>query len=158
MHFRGLFEKRSYSSQFPLRHLSLAQGHELGDVLFNTLLLIEVCSRSGGGSGVSVEAAAASSLAKLRRRYPPLFDGSLSGLTVEDTKRFWAQGKAAEAAAAGDGGDDDYDAALAAEIAELDRLEAEANEMADRESLARLVREEIAREMARERGEAEEKS
>ena len=56
------------------------------------------------------------------------------------------------------GGDDDYDAAVAAEIAEIDRLEAEANEMADRESLARLVREEIARDMARERGEAEEKS
>ena len=43
-------------------------------------------------------------------------------------------------------GDEDFDAALAAEIAELDRQEAMEQEMADRQQLARLVMEEIARE------------
>tara|TARA_B110001452_G_scaffold34480_1_gene26597 strand:- start:316 stop:870 length:555 start_codon:yes stop_codon:yes gene_type:complete len=119
---------------------------ELGDVLFNALLLIEVCARDGG---VSVDAAAAASVSKLRRRYPPLFDGSLDGMSAAQANEAWSTGKAAEEAAATATQvdlDDDYDAALAAEIAELDRLEAEEQALADREQLARLVMEEIASE------------
>ena len=47
-----------------------------------------------------------------------------------------------------DGDEEEWDAALAAEIAELDRLEDKEDEMAEREELARLVMEEIAREAA----------
>ena len=118
---------------------------ELGDVLFNALLLIEVCARNGG---VSVDEAAAASVSKLRRRYPPLFDGTLGGMSMAQANEAWVSGKAAEEAVstATQADDDEFDAALAAEIAELDRQEAEKQEIADRERLARLVMEEIARE------------
>ena len=71
--------------------------------------------------------AASASIGKLRRRYPPLFDGSLAGLSVEEAERAWADGKAAERMAAADARDpptpdDEFDAALAAEIAELDHV------------------------------------
>lgn len=113
---------------------------ELGDVIFNALLLVEVCKRGRTAEQVSIEAAAAASLAKLRRRYPPLFDGSLEGLSAEEAGRVWTAGKSAESHA--EDGLDEEDAALAAEIAALDREE----EMAERERLAKLVMEEIARE------------
>ena len=136
---------------------------ELGDLLFNTLLAIQLCSRDRltgvDGEPISLESVAGASLAKLRRRYAPLFDNSLGGLSMEDANRAWAAGKAAEAAeaeeaeeaaaeapAAAEESSDDFDAAMAAEIAELDRLEAKEEEMEERQRLARLVMEQIARE------------
>ena len=136
---------------------------ELGDILFNTLLAVEVCARdcsSGSDDAiVSLERAASASVAKLRRRYPPLFDGSLATISAEEAGRVWVAGKADEAAESGAVAEaacwDEEDAALAAEIAELDRLEqldaeraGRQQEMAERERLARLVMEEIAREAA----------
>ena len=126
---------------------------ELGDLLFNVLLAIEVCKRETGGSGessVSLEAAAAASVAKLRRRYPPLEQGTLAEMSAEEASRVWLKGKEAEAAEAAEAAEE---AALAAEIAELDLAEAMArreqereDEKEAREELARLVRAEIARE------------
>ena len=147
---------------------------ELGDILFNTLLLTEVCARYEQASEVpiSTETAAAASVSKLRRRYPPLFDGTLSSTSIEEANSLWVAGKAAEAGgsvqlagAAGSadaqivrrsGGDEfdcEEDAILAAEIAELDRLErldaqrkSRQLDIKAREELARLVMEEIARD------------
>lgn len=151
---------------------------ELGDVLFNALLAVEVCSRAlapsagaGGCAPLTLETVASSALDKLRRRYPPLFDGSLSAISAAEASRLWAEGKARESVRAktqarpvddsedmrgrgatrqleADGDEEEWDAALAAEIAELDRLEDKEDEMAERQELARLVMEEIAREAA----------
>ena len=131
---------------------------ELGDILFNLLLALE---RSNGS--VTLEAVAASSLQKLRRRYAPLFDGTLTDLSVEAANRVWLDGKAADtqriadttATNAKEGPDakeqeeeeeEEWDEALAAEIAELERQEARDKEMAERELLARLVMEEISQQ------------
>ena len=59
------------------------------------------------------------------------------------------QGQGQEQAGAGGAPEEEeeWDAELAAEIAALDRAEDRAAEMEEREKLARLVREEIAREM-----------
>jgi hypothetical protein len=56
------------------------------------------------------------------------------------------EGKEHEQAGAG-APEEEWDAELAAEIAALDRAAERAAEMEEREKLARLVREEIAREM-----------
>ena len=161
---------------------------ELGDVLFNALLTIEVCARevpiaddallAESATASAAETAAACSLRKLRRRYPPLFDGTLQRqMPLEYAAQLWREGKAAEVeeqealrASAGpttlagadakarmEGAvekqamdksrdDDGWDATLAAELAELDRLEAANEEMSAREQLARLVMEELAQE------------
>ena len=76
---------------------------ELGDVLFNAMLAVEVCAREGEGNGrwegVTLDAVAAASLSKLRRRYPPLFDGTLAQLDgVEEGARLWREGKEGERA------------------------------------------------------------
>ena len=137
---------------------------EIGDLVFNLLLTIELVSRDhaegatedGQSTGIELETAAAASVAKLRRRYPALFDGTLRGLSLEEANRAWLSGKASEAAGPIEGAvvpyfaeevvEEEWDEELAAEIEELDRREAEAKEMEDRQELARLVMEEIARE------------
>ena len=166
------------SSATPTHELQTEIQSELGDVLFNALLAVEVCSRAlapsagaGGCAPLTLETVASSALDKLRRRYPPLFDGSLSAISAAEASRLWAEGKARESVRAktqarpvddsedmrgrgatrqleADGDEEEWDAALAAEIAELDRLEDKEDEMAEREELARLVMEEIAREAA----------
>ena len=50
----------------------------------------------------AASAAAAASVAKLRRRYPPLFDGTLGSLSTEEAGSVWSDRKAAEAALGGD--------------------------------------------------------
>jgi NTP pyrophosphatase (non-canonical NTP hydrolase) len=126
---------------------------ELGDLLFNVLLAVEVCSRDARARGdlISLDTVAAASVGKLRRRYPQLFDGTLGSMSAEEASRAWLDGKAAEGlvqSQADPDGDADEDEVLAAEIAELDRIEKEEQEMQERERLARLVMEEIAREQA----------
>ena len=70
---------------------------------------------------------------------------------LRDTQRLARDADAARVEQAGAGGapeeEEEWDAELAAEIAALDRAEDRAAEMEEREKLARLVREEIAREM-----------
>ena len=140
-----------------------AIASELGDILFNALLAIEVHARDqqtaaspegeAARAALSIDAVARSAVDKLRRRYPPLFDGSLRGLSAGDANRIWSKGKAAEAAVVEEEEEqeveeEEWDEALAAELAELDRLERDGEEMAERERLAKLVLEELAREAA----------
>ena len=54
---------------------------ELGDVLFDVLMLIEVTSREH--QGVSLEACKASACAKVRKRCPYIFDGK-GAKTIEN--------------------------------------------------------------------------
>eukprot|EP00966_Prymnesium_polylepis_P310844 7181815-Prymnesium_polylepis.1 len=65
---------------------------------------------------------------------------------MADANRAWREGKAAEAATQSPSVEEDEDAALAAEIAELDRLEAAENDRRERDMLARLIQEELARD------------
>ena len=92
---------------------------ELGDVLFNALLAVEVCARDSGRGAdgepaITLDAVADSMVRKLRRRYPQLFDGSLRSMSVAQARQAWIDGKQAEKDAE----------AMAAEAAirELDRL------------------------------------
>ena len=67
--------------------------YELGDVLFDTLLLIQVSSRD---HGVSLEMCAASAVAKLRKRSPYIFDGGPEVATAADAQALWQASKRAE--------------------------------------------------------------
>jgi XTP/dITP diphosphohydrolase len=66
---------------------------ELGDVLFNTLLLIEVARRER--PQVSLDMCAEAAVRKLRRRTPYLFGGP-PATTIEEAEAAWQQAKAAE--------------------------------------------------------------
>ena len=66
---------------------------ELGDVLFNTLLLIEVARRER--PQVSLDVCAEAAVRKLRRRTPYLFGGP-PATTIEEAEAAWQQAKAAE--------------------------------------------------------------
>mmetsp|Transcript_41869 Transcript_41869/g.99386 ORF Transcript_41869/g.99386 Transcript_41869/m.99386 type:complete len:279 (-) Transcript_41869:160-996(-) len=71
---------------------------ELGDLLFNTLLLIKVCERDQLG-GTTLSAAARFATAKVRRRAPFVFadDPSMARpLTPEDASAMWKQVKKKE--------------------------------------------------------------
>ncbi|KAJ1629320.1 hypothetical protein T492DRAFT_1011621 [Pavlovales sp. CCMP2436] len=69
---------------------------ELGDVLFDVLMLIEACSKDHGTGGL--ERVCSASVAKLRRRAPYAFDGGPKVQTANDTDRLWQAGKDAERA------------------------------------------------------------
>jgi len=70
---------------------------ELGDLLFNTLLLINLCERDGLG-GASLEGAAASASAKLRRRAPFLFGVGQRPQTPAEANAIWKAVKKQEKA------------------------------------------------------------
>ena len=67
---------------------------ELGDVLFDALMLIEVAQRDT--PAVTLEACAASSNAKLRRRAPYIFPGGAHVANLADAERVWQQAKQEE--------------------------------------------------------------
>ena len=71
--------------------------------------------------------------------------GETAGRVVQGAPR-WGVAQPPPQQQEGDEEDEEFDAELAAEIEELDRREAEARAMADREALARAVRDEIASE------------
>ncbi len=71
-----------------------ALANELGDVLFDALMLIEVTKRDHPAE-VNLEACAASACAKLRRRCPYIFGGSPAS-TVEEAEAAWQSAKRAE--------------------------------------------------------------
>lgn len=60
---------------------------ELGDVLFDVLMLIETCSKEHGTGGL--DAVCARSIAKLRGRAPYAFEGGPTIQTAEDAELFW---------------------------------------------------------------------
>ena len=66
---------------------------ELGDVLFDALMMIEVTRRNH--SQVSINACAASALDKLRRRAPYMFDGK-GASSIEEAEAGWQAAKQAE--------------------------------------------------------------
>ena len=70
-----------------------ALSKELGDVLFDALMLIEVAKRDH--PKVSLDACTASACAKLRRRCPYIFDGP-SVSTIEEAEAGWQAAKRAE--------------------------------------------------------------
>jgi NTP pyrophosphatase (non-canonical NTP hydrolase) len=61
---------------------------ELGDVLFNVLMLIEACGKEEHGTG-GLERVCEASVAKLRRRAPYAFDGGPRVQTAEDADKLW---------------------------------------------------------------------
>ena len=74
-----------------------ALAKELGDVLFDALMLIEVTRREH--AEVSLDACAASACSKLRRRCPYIFGGPQVS-TVEEAESAWQAAKRAEREAA----------------------------------------------------------
>ena len=70
---------------------------ELGDLLFNTILLIKLCERDGLG-GASLEGAAASASSKLRRRAPFLFGEGKHPQTPAEANAIWKAVKKKEKA------------------------------------------------------------
>ena len=68
---------------------------QLGDLLFNTLLLIKLCERDGLG-GATLEGAAASARAKLRRRAPFIFGEGVRPKTPEQANAIWKAAKKKE--------------------------------------------------------------
>ena len=70
-----------------------ALAKELGDVLFDALMLIEVTQREH--AEVSLDACAASACSKLRRRCPYIFGGPPAS-TVEEAESAWQAAKRAE--------------------------------------------------------------
>lgn len=70
---------------------------ELGDVLFDVMMLIQVSQRSH--PGVSIEACSASAIEKLKTRAPYVF-GAGAPTTVAEASAYWAAGKDAEQRAA----------------------------------------------------------
>jgi NTP pyrophosphatase (non-canonical NTP hydrolase) len=70
-----------------------ALADELGDVLFDALMLIEVTQRTV--PQVSLEACAASANRKLRRRCPYIFGGATAS-TIEEAEAAWQAAKRAE--------------------------------------------------------------
>lgn len=70
---------------------------ELGDLLFNTLLLIKLCERDGLGSA-TLEGAAASASAKLRRRAPFIFGEGEHPQTPAEANAIWKSVKKQEKA------------------------------------------------------------
>ena len=73
---------------------------ELGDLLFNTLLLIKLCERDGLG-GATLEGAAVSARKKLRRRAPFIFGEGTQPQTPEEANAIWRAAKKREKSAAG---------------------------------------------------------
>ena len=71
---------------------------ELGDVLFDVLMMIEVSGRDR--PAITLESCAASACGKLRRRSPYLFFGSVPA-TVEEAEAAWQAGKQLEQTEAG---------------------------------------------------------
>ncbi len=71
---------------------------ELGDVLFDVLMMIEVSSRAH--PDITLEACAASACKKLERRSPYLFDGPVPA-TLEEAEAAWQAGKQLEQAEGG---------------------------------------------------------
>jgi NTP pyrophosphatase (non-canonical NTP hydrolase) len=71
---------------------------ELGDVLFDVLMMIEVSGRDR--PAITLESCAASACSKLKRRSPYLFYGSVPA-TVEEAEAAWQAGKQLEQAEAG---------------------------------------------------------
>ena len=70
---------------------------ELGDVLFDTLMMIQVASAEFPDSGVSLEACAASACAKVKRRCPYIFDKNSRGASsVADAEAAWQAAKQRE--------------------------------------------------------------
>lgn len=70
---------------------------ELGDVLFDTLMLIEVASAEFPDTGVSLESCASSACSKVRRRCPYVFDkDSQAAMTVADAEAAWQDAKRRE--------------------------------------------------------------
>ena len=75
---------------------------ELGDVLFDALMMIQCAKAQFPGSGVSVEACAASACVKIKRRCPYIFDEEHDrATTVADAERAWQAAKQKERVAAG---------------------------------------------------------
>jgi NTP pyrophosphatase (non-canonical NTP hydrolase) len=70
---------------------------ELGDLLFNTMLLIKLCERDGLG-GATLEGAAASASAKLRRRAPFIFGEGQRPQTPAEANAIWKSVKKQEKA------------------------------------------------------------
>ena len=70
---------------------------ELGDLLFNTMLLIKLCERDGLG-GATLEGAAASATAKLRRRAPFIFGEGTHPQTPAQANAIWKAVKKKEKA------------------------------------------------------------
>jgi NTP pyrophosphatase (non-canonical NTP hydrolase) len=73
---------------------SKALTKELGDVLFDVLMMIEV---SGREHEVTLESCCASACEKLRQRSPYLFSGA-SPKSIEEAEAMWQAGKRQEAA------------------------------------------------------------
>ena len=71
---------------------------ELGDVLFDVLMMIEVSGRDR--PAITLESCATSACRKLKRRSPYLFYGSVPA-TVEEAEAAWQAGKQLEQAEAG---------------------------------------------------------
>ena len=72
---------------------------ELGDLLFNAILLIKLCERDGLG-GATLEGAAQSAQAKLRRRAPFIFGEGERPKTPEEANAIWKAAKKQEKAVA----------------------------------------------------------
>ena len=70
-------------------------AEEVGDVLFDALLLAQVCTRDH--AAVSVDACCASAIAKLRRRCPYMFGGE-EAQTREEAEAQWQRAKSTEKA------------------------------------------------------------
>lgn len=68
---------------------------ELGDLLFNAILLIKLCERDGLG-GATLEGAAQSAQAKLRRRAPFIFGEGEQPKTPEEANAIWRAAKKRE--------------------------------------------------------------
>jgi len=77
----------------------MALESELGDLLFNTILLIKLCERDGLG-GATLEGAAKSARAKLRRRAPFIFGEGEQPKTPEEANAIWKAAKKREKDAA----------------------------------------------------------
>ena len=70
---------------------------ELGDVLFDTLMMIMVAQREHPQSGVSLEACAASACVKVQRRCPYVFDANAKAAgTVAEAEEAWQAAKKRE--------------------------------------------------------------
>ena len=67
---------------------------ELGDVLFDVLMMIEVTKREH--PEVNLEACSASAVKKLERRAPYIFPGNAPAGSVADANKAWEAGKRAE--------------------------------------------------------------
>ncbi|KAL1504378.1 hypothetical protein AB1Y20_010784 [Prymnesium parvum] len=80
----------------PVDKANLTQ--ELGDVLFDVLLLIRVSARD---HGIDLESCCTSAVEKIERRCPYLSDPALRAATASDATRLWSQAKLAEQTAGG---------------------------------------------------------